>query len=250
MVYLLSAIYLYLSIGVFVLIVFLFRALKRRIIALINQVLANPYKYPYCYIDIDVSRKSNLDTRDLAESHMLETGSIYVFRQHHEKVQLWKQITKSEVDKSLLRKRRLSQYLETVDDANEFVFRFNRTQTRYRQVNNVKYPYTANVVSDTYGCSYEDVEAMYDSLKSIGFETTVERYFRKNQRSLMTRDLRRKIIIRDNYTCQICGKRMPDLVGLQIDHIVPVSKGGRTVPSNLQVLCSVCNQRKSNKLDY
>ena len=36
--------------------------------------------------------------------------------------------------------------------------------------------------------------------------------------------------------------------GLHIDHIVPVSKGGKTVPSNLQVLCSKCNGNKSNKL--
>lgn len=188
--------------------------------------------------------------RDLAESYMLETGSIYVFRQHHEKVQLWKEMTKSKAERSLLRKRRMRQFQETVDDENEFVFRFNRSQTRYRQVNYVKHPYTVNVVSDTYGCSYEDLEAMYDSLRSIGFETTSRRYFRKNQRSLMTQELRRKIMERDDYTCQICGKRMPDLVGLQIDHIVPVSKGGKTIPSNLQVLCSVCNQSKSNKMDY
>ena len=53
---------------------------------------------------------------------------------------------------------------------------------------------------------------------------------------------------RDNYTCQICGKYMPDEVGLHIDHIVPVAKGGKTVPSNLQVLCSKCNSSKGAKL--
>ena len=53
---------------------------------------------------------------------------------------------------------------------------------------------------------------------------------------------------RDNYTCQICGKFMPDGVGLQIDHIVPVAKGGKTIPSNLQVLCSKCNASKRDKI--
>ena len=49
------------------------------------------------------------------------------------------------------------------------------------------------------------------------------------------------------YTCQMCGKYMPDEVGLHVDHIVSISKGGKTVPSNLQVLCSKCNGSKSNK---
>lgn len=64
----------------------------------------------------------------------------------------------------------------------------------------------------------------------------------------MTRSLREQIMKRDNYTCQLCGKYMPDEVGLHIDHIIPVSKGGKTVASNLQVLCSKCNGSKSNKL--
>ena len=51
----------------------------------------------------------------------------------------------------------------------------------------------------------------------------------------------------DNYTCRMCGK-YTDGVGLQIDHIMPVSKGGKSVPSNLQVLCSKCNGRKSGRL--
>ena len=65
---------------------------------------------------------------------------------------------------------------------------------------------------------------------------------------MMTQELRERIKLRDNYTCQQCGKYMPDGVGLHIDHIIPVSKGGKTVESNLQVLCSVCNGSKSNRV--
>lgn len=63
----------------------------------------------------------------------------------------------------------------------------------------------------------------------------------------MTRELRERIMRRDNYTCKICGKYMPDEVGLHIDHIIPVSKGGKSIEQNLQVLCSKCNGHKSNK---
>ena len=42
--------------------------------------------------------------------------------------------------------------------------------------------------------------------------------------------------------------KITEEIGLHIDHIIPVSKGGKTVESNLQVLCSKCNGRKSSKL--
>ncbi|MBR3025209.1 MAG: HNH endonuclease [Oscillospiraceae bacterium] len=54
--------------------------------------------------------------------------------------------------------------------------------------------------------------------------------------------------MRDNYTCKKCGKYMPDEVGLQIDHIIPIKKGGKSIESNLQVLCDKCNSKKSTKI--
>lgn len=74
--------------------------------------------------------------------------------------------------------------------------------------------------------------------------------FAKEQRSLMTSKLRRQIKERDKYTCQYCGNSInqePNLL-LEIDHKIPVSKGGLTEESNLQTLCWRCNRTKSNKL--
>ena len=61
----------------------------------------------------------------------------------------------------------------------------------------------------------------------------------KYQRSIMTNDLREAIKKRDNYTCCKCGNSVykePNLL-LEVDHIIPVSKGGKTEASNLQTLC-------------
>jgi len=43
----------------------------------------------------------------------------------------------------------------------------------------------------------------------------------------------------------LCGKSLND--GYHIDHIIPVSRGGTTWPSNLQLLCPRCNLSKGSK---
>lgn len=55
---------------------------------------------------------------------------------------------------------------------------------------------------------------------------------------------RRSIFARDNYTCQYCGHRGPDLT---VDHVVPRRLGGPTSWENLVCCCKKCNTRKSDK---
>ena len=49
------------------------------------------------------------------------------------------------------------------------------------------------------------------------------------------------------YQCACCGKVFDNKFYLQIDHIQPMNKGGKTVLENLQVLCRSCNAQKSDK---
>lgn len=49
-----------------------------------------------------------------------------------------------------------------------------------------------------------------------------------------------------SYVCAGCGEVFPTRLFLQVDHIVPMAKGGLSVPENLQVLCRTCNQRKGD----
>lgn len=70
----------------------------------------------------------------------------------------------------------------------------------------------------------------------------------KYERSLMSDSLRYDVFTRDHYRCCICGASQKDGITLHVDHIIPVSKGGKTVMSNLQTLCDRCNLGKSNKI--
>lgn len=49
------------------------------------------------------------------------------------------------------------------------------------------------------------------------------------------------------YECAICKMTSHNRIPFQVDHIVPLNKGGKTVAANLQILCRKCNALKSDK---
>ena len=60
----------------------------------------------------------------------------------------------------------------------------------------------------------------------------------------VTRKIRSQILLRDHGRCKLCSSTER----LTIDHVWPVSRGGKTVFDNLQVLCAPCNIRKGNSV--
>lgn len=81
----------------------------------------------------------------------------------------------------------------------------------------------------------------WENSKNIGlFNTNTIRY----ERMKMTKKLRYQIIRRDKYKCVICGRMAEDGIKLHVDHILPVSKGGKTIENNLRTLCNDCNLGK------
>ena len=52
---------------------------------------------------------------------------------------------------------------------------------------------------------------------------------------------------RQGFRCLMCGRCQPD-IKLTVDHIQPLSKGGRNSSENLQGLCQSCNSRKNDKV--
>lgn len=71
---------------------------------------------------------------------------------------------------------------------------------------------------------------------------------RNKERAKMSYGLRYRILERDQFACAACGATADDGIKLHVDHIVPVSKGGRTEESNLQVLCAECNLGKFDRM--
>lgn len=81
--------------------------------------------------------------------------------------------------------------------------------------------------------------------------------FHKNKKTVATLNLHKY----GNYTCELCKKaplypgtgdrsdraKEEDGVLLTIDHIVPLSKGGKNGLYNLQVCCNTCNKDKGAK---
>lgn len=57
---------------------------------------------------------------------------------------------------------------------------------------------------------------------------------------------RQNIYLRDKCTCQYCGKKFPRSE-LNLDHVIPRSRGGRTTWENIVCSCVPCNLRKGGR---
>ena len=57
---------------------------------------------------------------------------------------------------------------------------------------------------------------------------------------------RKNIILRDENTCQYCGKEFSS-DDLTMDHIVPKAKGGKKSWKNIVTACKPCNQKKGSR---
>lgn len=55
------------------------------------------------------------------------------------------------------------------------------------------------------------------------------------------------ILIRDRHTCQYCGQKLPRSQ-LNLDHIVPRSRGGKTTWENVVTSCHTCNRKKGGRV--
>ncbi|MHC4456427.1 MAG: HNH endonuclease [Planctomycetota bacterium] len=57
---------------------------------------------------------------------------------------------------------------------------------------------------------------------------------------------RRNIFARDKNSCQYCGKRYPT-TELSLDHVIPRSRGGKSIWTNVVCSCTKCNIKKAGR---
>lgn len=69
----------------------------------------------------------------------------------------------------------------------------------------------------------------------------------KNKRESISKKIRFEVFKRDKFKCQYCGASAPEAL-LQVDHIKPVSKGGKNDLLNLITSCFECNNGKRDTL--
>lgn len=92
-------------------------------------------------------------------------------------------------------------------------------------------------------------ESLLRSKKENTVKIPEHRRFIAQQRRLMSDSLRYDVMRRDGFRCQLCGATAQNGIILHVDHIIPVSKGGKTEMSNLRTLCERCNLGKSDKIE-
>ena len=95
---------------------------------------------------------------------------------------------------------------------------------------------------------YEDrfirtVDEIFNVPSIVRFVGNVIKKFRFNRAVKFSRE---NVFIRDEGRCQYCSKHLTKQ-NFTLDHIKPVSQGGKKVWHNIVTCCKPCNQKKGNK---
>lgn len=82
----------------------------------------------------------------------------------------------------------------------------------------------------------------YEGMRTVATEPS-----RTSARDPVPAQLRFRVLQRDGFRCQYCGRSARDGATLHLDHVVPVVAGGETSEDNLITACEMCNLGKSSE---
>lgn len=98
----------------------------------------------------------------------------------------------------------------------------------------------------------EVVESSDQTIRSVSISIRMPivirllKYIPQKQRKNVVRFTRNNVFLRDNYTCQYCGKKPPHS-HLTMDHVKPVVHGGPKTWENIVTACRPCNVKKGGR---
>jgi hypothetical protein len=137
--------------------------------------------------------------------------------------------------------------LEKFDGPNDFIFWILKLADKNPEV------YGTTVLTDFVDCIHDLLRAAkIRDVREAGTFTGKQLFkaYRKKHKAKRTvpLGLRHMVFARDSFRCCDCGASASTGAILQIDHTIPVSKGGETTLNNLRTLCQECNLGKSDKI--
>ncbi len=95
----------------------------------------------------------------------------------------------------------------------------------------------------------EVIEEYEDDIRSVSITVKMPSVVRLLRSLRVRRGIkfsRINVAMRDDFRCQYCSVTLP-LRKLTFDHVIPRSRGGKTVWDNVVMACRGCNGRKGNK---
>lgn len=122
------------------------------------------------------------------------------------------------------------------------------TDIDIKLVVNYTSPQGVNSYSKNKHYNHDDLKQFIIEIeRNIEYEKT-EEHRRKIERSKISASKRVEILQRDKGRCRLCGRSVKEGAVLHVDHITPISKGGKSTDDNLQTLCQDCNLGKGDKI--
>jgi hypothetical protein len=142
--------------------------------------------------------------------------------------------------------------IDSLFDNLKLVWMAKGRQPVYRDMSDVPSLYTASIYNDRFGGWRTALEAFVASIEQEQVELlTFEKAVKTGKVTKRTKrdpplSLRFFVLKRDRFCCITCGRSPANVAGLilEVDHIVPWSKGGESIEENLQTLCFDCNRGK------
>lgn len=191
------------------------------------------YQLVYVKRKVKAAMKDTLFNKNLYEKYVEETGKISCFNQY-------------DVDELPKNKRRLAKIEKNVFYKCNYHPTINFSITVKLISTNINGRQKRSKHQTFYPKDISDI--IFKINQKNGNFYLVDEIWKsicKVERGKVTNRLRFQIYARDHNRCRRCGRYSDNL---EIDHIVPIAKGGKSTPDNLQSLCPKCNKEKGTRI--